>query len=76
MESEFSRSAGEERDIPAEKKEKKEEEPKGTVERSQGSRLVTSDGTYATQSAFSMEPIPSKVPTQALTLQCYIGLCF
>jgi len=36
-------------------------ENKPSAEKSQASRLVTSDGTYATQSAFSMTQTKSKV---------------
>jgi hypothetical protein len=42
-------------------KEKEDVPSKPVVERSQGSRLVTSDGTYATQSAFSMQQPSTKV---------------
>jgi len=60
-------------DYDKESKEKEAPAPKPAVERTQGSRLVTSDGTYATQSAFSMQQPSAKVQLfQFLTVKIII----
>lgn len=54
FESEMRKAAGVEGTATEEDKDKESKHPSGEKSQSQASRLVTSDGTYATQSAFSM----------------------
>jgi len=59
VESELKKGAAADGEV-VDSKDKEESVPKPQAERTQGFRLVTSDGTYATQSAFSMQQPSTK----------------